>query len=94
MPRGFDQGRELTRVLLPPAPIENLPLVINPFRDALSRARHVCRPQVIAQWLMALIPPMLGHNHEAPRIATTRMVEPVHLNADSMAWRGMTVAAS
>lgn len=94
MARRFNQRRRLIHVLRPSAPIEYPPLVIDPFGDTLSRARHVCRPQMIAQRLMVFIPPVLGRDHEAPRIPTTGMVKPVDLNGDSMARCGMTVAAS
>jgi hypothetical protein len=44
----------------------------------------MCRPQMVPQQVVPLIPPVLGHYHNAPPIARIVMVQPMYLHGERM----------
>src|ERR1700733_9964281 len=54
----------------------------------------MCLPQMVPQRVVPLIPPVLGHDHNAPPIARIVMVQPVHLHSEGMIWSRMTATMS
>jgi hypothetical protein len=54
----------------------------------------MCRPHMVPQRVVPLIPPVFGHYHNAPPMARVVVVQPMHLHGEGMIWSGMTATGS
>jgi len=49
-------------------------------------------PKIIPQWFMLTIPPVFGHDHQAPPIAAAGIVEAMNLDTDGVTGCRLAVA--